>query len=422
MAGQAKGKPKKDPYDTPAMRQFTRFKAEHPGCVLFFRMGDFYEMFGDDAVEMGRVLGLTVSERPKGVPLAGVPHHQKDNYLRRAIHAGYRVAVCDQIQDPKDAKGVVERAVTQVVTPGTLVDEDLVGDEPAAVAAVTGDGTAFAAAAADLSTGRFVLFDGGADGLAEWFARLGVREALIEEECEPAVRTGVERAIEASAGGPALTERASWQFRPDEALAALCGQFGVASVEGFGLSPADPAIPAAGAVVAYLRETQSVVAGEQDANEGGKWAASGGEFQGQRRTLAHLKPPVRELESGVCRLDAVSLRALEVVRTIRSGSGTGGERPEAGSLLGIFTGPSARGAGPLLSTPMGRRLLREWLCRPLGDASILGRQAGVAALSRTGRRRRTGRRAGATARLSRIAGRVALGAPPRATSSPSPTG
>ena len=107
------------------MRQFTRFKAAHPDCLLFFRMGDFYELFGPDAEAAHQALGITLTERSKGMPMAGVPHHAAEGYLRRLVEQGFRVAVCDQIQDPKDAKGVVDRAVTRVLTPGTLVDETL---------------------------------------------------------------------------------------------------------------------------------------------------------------------------------------------------------------------------------------------------------------------------------------------------------
>lgn len=376
------------------MRQFTRFKAEFPGCVLFFRMGDFYEMFGDDAVEMSRVLRLTLSERPKGVPLAGVPHHQLHNYLKRAIDAGYRVAVCDQVQDPKDAKGVVERAVTRVVTAGTLVDEGLLGDDSASVAAVVPAATGWAGAAVELSTGRFTLFDAGVDGLDGPIARLGVREVLISGDGEPGLREAI------GEPAPAFTERPGWQFRAHESRRVLLDHFGVATLSGFGIGDDDPAIAAAGAVLAYLIETQSL---SPEPAEGGKWAASGGEFQGQRRTLAHLRPPTREDDTGVCRLDAVSLRALEIVRTIRNDSGPS---ETTGSLLGVFTETPG-----LLSTPMGRRLIRAWLCRPLADASaVLERQRAVATLVED--RRSSGELGTALERMpdaERIAGRVALG-------------
>jgi DNA mismatch repair protein MutS len=392
----------KDPFDTPAMRQFTRFKAEHPGCVLFFRMGDFYEMFGEDAVEMSRVLGLTLSERPKGVPLAGVPHHQLHNYLKKAIDRGYRVAVCDQIQDPRDAKGVVERAVTRVVTAGTLVEESLLGEDSAAVAAAVpvpgggggGGGGGWSGAAVELSTGRFTLFDCPPDGLGEPIARLGVREMLIPEGDPDGVReaTGEPR--------PAFTERPPWPFRPDEARRVLLEQFRVATFGGFGLADDDPALPAAGALVAYLLETQSV---REQPEAGGRWAASGGEFQGQKRTLAHLRPPAREDDVRYCRLDAVSLRALEVVRTIR---GDTGQNADEGSLLGVFTG--TRG---LLATAMGRRLIREWLCRPLAGAeAVLERQRAVATLVEDRRSASALERAlEGMPDVARIAGRVALG-------------
>ncbi len=407
-------KQKKNPYDTPAMRQFTRFKAEHPGCVLFFRMGDFYEMFGDDAVEMSRVLGLTLSERPKGVPLAGVPHHQLSNYLKRAVDAGYRVAVCDQIQNPKDAKGVVERAVTRVVTAGTLVDESLLGEDAASVAAVapveTKAGRRWAGGAIDLSTGAFTLFEASWDGLAEPIARLAVREVCFPEGTVE--EADLDAAIED--GRVALTPRPAWQFRADEAHPRLCAQFGVKTLEGFGVADDDAALPGAGALVAYLVETQSVGDDPEAAvNTGDKWAASGGEFQGQRRTLRHLRPPAREASSGVCRLDAVSLRALEVVRTIRGdagraelGGGSSAKHEAAGSLLGVFTGVPG-----LLGTPMGKRLIREWLCRPLAEAdAILARQAAVAALVED--RTAAQKLADAMQRfpdLARVAGRVALG-------------
>lgn len=384
----------KDPFDTPAMRQFTRFKAAHPGCVLFFRMGDFYEMFGEDAVEMSRVLGLTLSERPKGVPLAGVPHHQLHNYLKKAIDRGYRVAVCDQIQDPRDAKGVVERAVTRVVTAGTLVEESLLGEDSASVAAAVPTAGGWSGAGVELSTGRFTLFDCPPDGLGEPIARLGVREMLIPEGDPDGIRNA------AGEPRPAFTERPPWQFRPDEARRVLLEQFGVATLGGFGLRDDDPALPAAGALVAYLIETQSV---REEPEVGGRWAASGGEFQGQKRTLAHLRPPSREDDARYCRLDAVSLRALEVVRTIR---GEAGQDAEEGSLLGVFTG--TRG---LLATAMGRRLMREWLCRPLADAEgVLERQRAVATLVEDRRTASALERAlGGMPDVARIAGRVALG-------------
>ena len=127
--------------DTPAMRQYDRIKSQHPGCLLLFRMGDFYELFDEDAVTAHRALGITLTERANGQPMAGVPFHAVEGYLRRLVEQGYRIAVCEQLQDPAEAKGVVERGVTRVLSPGTLVDETLLDDSRAnriAAAWITG--------------------------------------------------------------------------------------------------------------------------------------------------------------------------------------------------------------------------------------------------------------------------------------------
>src|SRR5688572_11705425 len=156
-----------DPRDTPAMRQYYRFKRLHPGCVLLFRIGDFYEMFDDDAVTVSRALGLTLTQRTEGVPMAGMPFHQLEVYLKRLIDQGFRVAVAEQMQDPKEAKAaggsVIERSVTRVLTPGTLVDDTLLADDrSSAIAAAcfldSGDApdARVAVAIAELSTGDFL--------------------------------------------------------------------------------------------------------------------------------------------------------------------------------------------------------------------------------------------------------------------------
>jgi DNA mismatch repair protein MutS len=147
----------REPRKTPAMRQHARFKTRYPDCLLLFRMGDFYELFDDDAVTAHRALGLTLTQRTEGVPMAGIPYHALDGYLQKLIAQGFRVAVCDQIQDPREAKGVVDRAVTRVLTPGTLVDESLLDESvPNQVAALTlpAEGDAVLALA-EVSTGRW---------------------------------------------------------------------------------------------------------------------------------------------------------------------------------------------------------------------------------------------------------------------------
>ena len=381
----------KDPWDTPAMRQYRRFKDQHPDCVLFFRMGDFYEMFGSDAEKLAPALGLRLSKRGSPIPMAGVPHHQKDAYLRRAIEQGFRVAVCDQVQDPKDAKGVVERAVTQVVTAGTLVDESLLeGEQVAALASVVFESDqSCAACVVELSTGEVALTSGAPELVASELARRGVREILYAETTGDAPPTRV--ANLADPLGAHTTARPAWHFRESEALEAICEQYRVRSVEGFGLAADDPALPALGAALRYLAQTQGVGRATTD-------ATSGGEFQRQTSTLAHLRPPRREESGRVCVLDTTSLRALEIERTLRTGE-------VRGSLLGLFL------EGRTMRTPMGRRLMRTWLCEPLARGEqVRARQDAVAALVSDRRAAAAlGEALDGLGDVARIAGRLALG-------------
>ncbi|PHX78882.1 MAG: DNA mismatch repair protein MutS, partial [Planctomycetaceae bacterium] len=172
--------------DTPAMRQYDRIKSQHPGCLLLFRMGDFYELFDEDAVTAHRALGITLTERTSGQPMAGVPFHAVEGYLRRLVEQGYRIAVCEQLQDPAEAKGVVERGVTRVLSPGTLVDETLLDDSRAnriAAAWITGTGNDLraAVAAVELSTGEFTVEECDAALLEDVLARIGPSELLLPE-------------------------------------------------------------------------------------------------------------------------------------------------------------------------------------------------------------------------------------------------
>jgi DNA mismatch repair protein MutS len=376
------------------MRQWFRFKEQHPDCVLLFRMGDFYELFFDDAKLASRALGLTLTQRTGGVPLAGVPHHQLNTYLSRLVAQGYRVAIADQTQDPKDAKGVLERAITQVVTAGTLIDESLVEDAAAVRLGSVhftahGDDSPASAAVIDASTGDVVLLDASPSALADELAARAVREVLYAQTATGEAPPQIRRVL--AALGIAGTGRPSWHFRRDEALQAVVDQYGVATLAGFGLGEDDPAVHAAGAALRYLRETKAV-GDEAAAGRPGAFAAA---------TLAHLRPPRREASQGRCLIDAVSLRSLEIERTLRDNT------PEA-SLLGLFTGAGGRGG---CRTAMGKRLVRDWLCRPSGVLEeIESRHARVAALVQD---RRLAREFGAALEpigdVARIAGRVALG-------------
>lgn len=334
-----------DPHQTPAMKQFHRFKEQHPGCVLFFRMGDFYEMFYDDAELAHKVLGVTLTQRTKGIPMAGVPYHAVDGYLSRMIQAGYRVAVCEQVEDAAQAKGVVKRAVTRVVTPGTVTDESLLEDgreNPLAAVQFHGDGKA-SLAWAELSTGSFALTTLSEDAVGDELARIGPRELLYCETATGDVPARVAALGEVLGGGEPMG-RPAWQFRQGEALEVLKRQYRVKGLGGFGLEDTDPALGAASAVVHYLLETQC-------ADADGR--------------ISHLRPPRRFSRDGHLVIDQTSLRSLEIERTMRSES-------TAGSLLGVLQD---------CHTAMGKRMLRQWLCYPLCEkAGIEKRQDVVQAM------------------------------------------
>jgi DNA mismatch repair protein MutS len=380
------GKKQADAHDTPAMRQYHRFKQQHPGCILLFRMGDFYELFYDDAELAHKVLGVTLTQRTEGIPMAGVPFHSIESYLCKLLQAGYRVAICDQIQDPSEAKGVVDRDVTRVVTPGTLTDDTLLeeGQEnPLAAVVFHGRGSKgsrdrgtegargqgaegtrengksdahqtsdirhqtfsddwASIAWAELSTGSFQITTLTVSELADELARIAPRELLFCETADgqtpPRVETLAQRL------GCPVTGRPAWQFRVDEGRDVLKRQFRVAQLSGFGLNDEEPALAAAGPIVHYLLETQRT-------SEGG--------------TLPHLRPPKRFARTDHLVIDQTSLRSLEVERTLRSES-------SEGALLGTMQHSV---------TAMGKRLLRQWLRYPRRDrATIEQRQRVVQAL------------------------------------------
>ena len=361
--------------DTPAMRQYRLFKSRHPDCLLLFRMGDFYELFYDDARTAHQVLGVTLTQRTEGVPMAGVPYHSVEGYLRRLITAGYRVAVCDQVEDASQAKGIVKRDVTRVVTPGTLTDESML-DESAEnpLAAVQFlDDQHVALAFAELSTGAFHVAQVPAASVIDELARVRPRELLYVETANG--RPPPRIAQIAGPLGCALTPRPAWQFRTPEATQTLYKQFTVTTLAGFGIADGQPLIGPAGAIVSYLLETQ----------------------QSRDGRLPHLRPPKIFERGEHLVIDHVSLRSLEVERTMRSGS-------VAGSLLGTLQG---------CRTAMGKRMLRQWLCFPLRQiAAIERRQECIAALVADGEfSQRLDETLGRVQDVERMSGRIALGRP-----------
>jgi len=255
---------KTKPSTTPAMRQYHEIKREAPDAILFFRMGDFYEMFYDDALTASRALELTLTSRQKdpsgsAIPMCGIPYHAADTYVGRLIRRGFKVAICDQVEDAKGAKGIVKRKIVRVVTPSTYLHQGyLEAKEPSYLMAVTPGKEAAGAALADLSTGDFVAFDfQGVDRwqkIAETLSTYRPRELLYPEG------NPLPEEIFASLGldgpRPVTTQRENWRFESEGSRSLLLRQFGTRSLEGFGLEDKPLAVGAAGAALQYLEETQ----------------------------------------------------------------------------------------------------------------------------------------------------------------------
>jgi DNA mismatch repair protein MutS len=357
---------------TPAMQQYRKLKAEYPDAILFFRMGDFYEMFYDDARIASKVLGLALTSRTKGegaVPMAGVPYHAVDSYLAKMIRAGYRVAICEQVEDPALAKGLVKRDISRLVTPGTLTDDAMLeGKENNFLAAVHLDGARAGLAWVDLSTGGFSARDLARDAVLDELTRLRPRECLLVEGSAEAAPDLVRTIREAT--GAIISERSAFVFDHDEAEHVLTAHFGTDSLDGFGVADLAGGISAAGAVLDYLQETQ-------------------------RTSLGHIRR-IERVESGRwLYLDEPTQRSLELVETLR-------ERRREHSLLWVLD---------RTQTAMGGRLLRRWINFPLADAeAIRGRLDAVEELVKTrDLREELARLLADTSDVERIVGRVATG-------------
>ena len=305
---------------TPMMRQYREAKNSHPGMLLFFRMGDFYEMFEDDAVKAAGLLQLTLTSRDGSMPMAGFPHTQLDAYLRRLLQAGLRVAVCEQVEDASQAKGLVRREVTRVVTPGTLTEDDLL--EPRSsnrlLAVAPASGGKLGLAWVEVAQGTIRLAEVDRAGALDLVSMLDPAEVLV-----PDGTAGRTEALALGIREDRLTRRPDWQFERDAARQALCERFAVTTVAGFGLQEDSAGVTAAGALVSYLRE-----------------ALPGGS--------AHLE--LKPHEAGeLVRMDEAVSRGLELVRA-------GNREGREGSLWE---------AVDRTRTAMGSRLTRDWLLAPL---------------------------------------------------------
>jgi DNA mismatch repair protein MutS len=313
------------------MRQFFAAKAEHPDVLLFFRMGDFYELFYDDARKAARLLDITLTQRGASagqpIPMAGVPVHAYEGYLARLVALGESVAICEQIGDPALAKGLVERKVVRIVTPGTVTDEALLQDRrDTLLMAVARGKQGFGLAWADLAGGRFLVNEvGNADALDAELARLDPAEVLIpdQEDWPPglATRSGLRR-------------RAPWLFDPESGRRQLLQFFNLHDLSGFGIDEQLPckgmlAVAAAGALLGYVEETQ-------------------------KQRLPHLTAIRVETSDGAIAMNAATRRHLELDTRI--------DGDTRHTLLGVLDSTI---------TPMGGRLLRRWLHRPLRDRVVL---------------------------------------------------
>ncbi len=324
---------------TPLMRQYAAIKKEHPSALLFFRLGDFYELFFDDAIVAAKELQITLTSRNKergvAVPMCGVPYHAADGYISKLIRKGFKVAICDQMEDPRFAKKLVRREVTRVVTPGTA-DSSLSSEENNFLAALaqTGDRAGFAAL--DLSTGEFRATEfHGEDAdrrIQEELQQLRPKEVLYASSAPLFERKGqcgdgaMPRPGRPPSGpaGYAETPLDDWIFAPDHAIPLLENHFGVLSLEGFGLAGKPAAASAAGAILYYVRSTQ-------------------------RGTLDHVDRIGFYERQNCLVLDAVTVRNLELIEPLFAGSDAG---------VTLFRSIDAT------VTPMGKRLLRSWMLRP----------------------------------------------------------
>jgi len=313
------------------MQQYRELKARDPDALLLFRMGDFYEMFGEDAERASSLLGLALTSRDKGadsLPMAGFPHPALDSYLAKIIQAGLRAAVCEQVEDPREAKGLVKRDVVRIVTPGTLTDDDLLDPNTANyLASIVEVGGKLGLAWVELSTGRFSLTSLMRTELMDEIARLNPAETLISELALDAPWARVLRGQSATL----ITVRPSWDFQPEQARKTLHEQFRTTTLAGFGIDDRSPEVQAAGALTSYLRETQ-------------------------KSSLGHITRLTPYRRADTLALDEMTRRSLELVRTLREGK-------REGSLLSVID---------CSATPMGARQLAEWLTAPLTSAELIG--------------------------------------------------
>ena len=327
---------------SPMMRQYHRIKASHPDAILFFRLGDFYEMFFEDAELASGVLDITLTARNRGTPseapMCGVPHHSADGYLARLLEAGHKVAIAEQVEDAAQAKGMVRREVVRVLTPGTLVEDDLLDSrDNNYVIAVSERSEKVGIAVLDVSTGEFIVaeFNGESPRVR---AREEVGRWAPSEVCHPQSDSPAtwlvpeERSLPSVRGVWTWSPLPDWNFDSDRARASLCEHFGVSSLGGFDLAGCDVGVASAGALLRYASE------------------------ESHRAPLRHVRSIRRYRDREVLQLDDATRRSLELTTSWQEGG-------REGSLLAVID----RSA-----TAMGGRRLRQWLLRPLRNTEAIG--------------------------------------------------
>ena len=312
---------------TPMLRQYFEIKAQYPEAILLYRVGDFYETYGEDALTASRVLGIVLTRKSAGngrfIEMAGVPHHALESYLPKLVNAGYKAAVCDQLEDPKLAKKLVRRGVTELITPGLAYNDNLLkSSENNWLAALHFSGKEAGMAFLDISTGAFKVAQGSLDYADVLLGTMAPREILMERSYMDGFRQRFgQRAC--------LTPLDAWAFAAEPACNKLCSQLGVSTLKGFGVERLPLAVSAAGAVLCYLEMTQ-------------------------HSALGHIRTLSRLDESDYVWMDRFTLRNLEVFHPLAGEEGR--------ALIDVV--------GQCVS-PMGARLLREWLAMPLKDIKRL---------------------------------------------------
>ncbi|MCF0219274.1 MAG: DNA mismatch repair protein MutS [Muribaculaceae bacterium] len=318
--------------ETPLMKQYVEMKRKHPDAILLFRVGDFYETFSEDAIAASEILGITLTRRANGaassVELAGFPHHALDTYLPKLVRAGKRVAICEQLEDPKMTKKLVKRGITELVTPGVAFSENILNKgENNFLAAVHFSRRAIGVAFLDVSTGEFLAAEGNVDYVGKLLGSFAPKEVLVEN--------GSRRRLQDTfPGNYSVTELEDWVFVYEAAMERLLKQFNTQSLKGFGMEGMNDAVVAAGAVMFYLDQTHHT-------------------------QTSHISALARIEDDKYVRLDRFTVRNLELTSSM-SGDGD--------SLLSIIN---------RTITPMGSRMLHRWLLFPLKDPEEINRRLDV---------------------------------------------